>query len=116
MGEEKFSAQIIAQGSLLEDDLMEEARKYHVRCYTIRANRTADKMYTDSVEWRNPEDFDTWEQCRAYRERQRKRRETWERMLLEHLGITGESVCVTRVLSEIFTVVAIDAINLEERP
>lgn len=108
----EFAIEEIATGDFIDVPGGMSDNIYHVETKTIRLNHIALDEWFDGQIVNQPEEFEKIGEWYNYRDEKMELRANFENKLRHALGYDDwDSFAVTRVLSEIFTVVAIKEIT-----
>lgn len=118
---DRFAIEIISAESFIDDDPGFRGKSYTVQTYIIRLNHAALNEWLAATSTDDSEDDETWdawhpgEDRQSYRAAVEKRKADFDAQLASALQITRAdtgSFSVVRVLSEIFAVVYIPALEV----
>lgn len=110
-----FEIKVISKGAFIDEGVYPNT-KYLVDVTTIRLNHVALNAWHSSVVMNCRECYDTDKEWEQYKAKCKSRRCECEKLITKSLGIDTNqgSVSVTQSLSEIFTVVHIREVKLNE--
>lgn len=104
----EFAIEIIAEGSFVDVPGGLSDNIYEVETKTIRLNHIAMREWDKGEIVEQSEDFETRAEWHNYRDEKMELRANFENKLRHTMGYDDwDSFAITRVFSEIFTVVAI---------
>lgn len=102
--EDDFGFEKVAEG-IFEDE------GFNIRTIVIRLSSSAMNEWIMSGEFNCRETYDTFQKWEAYKEKQKQRRNEWNKKILEKVNFTqSEGFSISENVSEIFTIVLFEKI------
>ena len=108
MQEEVFALEVIAKGAFVDKETG-SGKTFLVETTIVRFNGAAMQVWQDSVMLNSRDCYETNEEWEAHQADYAQRRKEVQSQIIAALGLreTLGSICITRSLSEVFTVVQI---------